>query len=94
MLLGAAELSMRDQYVPCAALVPGDYAPNVVFRISICFQRPCALKVICGARQVPRRSIYIYIYMYFYIYIYMYVHIYIYITYREREKETERKRDR
>jgi hypothetical protein len=41
-----------------------------VFRISITSERPCALTIVCGARDEPRERIYVYIYIYMYIYIY------------------------
>jgi len=36
---------------------------QVAFRFSITFERPCSLRIACGAKEVPGRSIYIYIYV-------------------------------
>ncbi len=44
--------------------MPGDYVPKMVLRFCTTGERPCALKVICGARCAPRRSTCIYIYIY------------------------------
>jgi len=62
--------------IPCAYLVPhfvpSGYIPVVILRISICFERPCALQITCGAIAVPRRRrVYI---LCTFVYIYIYIH--------------------
>ncbi len=47
---------------PCVPFWPRGDSNIVALRIYTTHERPYALKVTCGARHAPRRSIYIYIY--------------------------------
>ncbi len=61
---GALALSMRDLVQTLWRVFMWLRTCYFVFRIYRTCERPCALALLCGAWQAPRRSIYIYIYIY------------------------------
>ena len=76
VLLPVAELSRyhsRTLCLPCGPLQDMAGALGCVLRHHITGEGPCALKVVCGTKVLPRRkhnmNIYIYIYIHMYIYI-------------------------